>query len=86
MIIINKGVKKEKRKGKGKAVAQDACKYCGKKGHWAKDCWKKQSDENKGKGKDKGLTSNAPSFKAFIIPLKASAKMDSSVSLVNYSP
>ena len=42
-----------KGKGKGKAVAQDACKYCGKKGHWAKDCWKKQSDEAKGKGKDK---------------------------------
>eukprot|EP00971_Amphidinium_carterae_P352084 6492417-Amphidinium_carterae.2 len=46
------GVKGGKAKGgKGGPNAQDACRICGKTGHWAKDCWQKDKGAGKGKGK-----------------------------------
>lgn len=47
------------KKGEGKDKNGDKeekkCTYCKKIGHWEKDCWKKEADENKG---NKTFTSN----------------------------
>eukprot|EP00971_Amphidinium_carterae_P194206 3853846-Amphidinium_carterae.1 len=48
-----KGKDKGKDKGGGKGN-QDACRICGRTGHWAKDCWQRDKGKGKGKGKSKG--------------------------------